>query len=317
MGAIPAVLPQERNDRFLPQERSDVGGGVAGGDGGGEIPQSFVGRAAKFRAMESGYVPVGETRIYYEDAGEGQALLFIHAGVADSRMWQGQMGFDGYRTVSFDQRGFGKTGWVPGPYADREDAIAVMDHLGIGSAVIVGCSLGGGIAMHVALASPERVDALVLVGAAARGWEPMDGWPESELWDQVEAASESGDLDTLVELEARVWLAGHGRTLDDIEPALIHLFLEMDLIPAATEKERSKYVEPFEPPVNGRLDEIAVPTLAVVGAHDQHDLIESAWYLADRLSDRPPAIIQNSAHLPSLERPTVFNQVLREFLTTI
>lgn len=264
--------------------------------------------------MESGFTNEG---IYYETAGEGQVLLFIHAGVADSRMWQDQMGLEGFRTIAFDQRGYGKTKWVDGPYADRRDVIAVMDHLEVESAVVVGCSLGGAIAMHVALESPDRVDALVLVGAMARGWEPREGWVESALEAQAMDAFESGDIDTAVELEARMWLAGEGRTLDAIDPALVHLFMEMDRIPMATERERSEHVEPFDPPVNDRLDEIRAPTFVVVGARDEALLVESAWYLADRLSDRPPAIIENAAHMPSLERPGVFNHVLREYLATL
>jgi pimeloyl-ACP methyl ester carboxylesterase len=264
--------------------------------------------------MESGFTADG---LYYEVEGEGPTLLFIHAGVADSRMWQEQMGLGGFRSVAFDQRGFGKTTWIPGPYADHHDVLSVMDHLGIDSAVLVGCSLGAGVAMHVALETPSRVDGLVLVGAAAGGWEPRNGWEESEIWEQVEAAAESGDIDTVVELDAKIWLAGQGRQLEDIDPPLTHLFYEMDRIPAGTEAERSEYVEPFDPPVNNRLEEIEAPTLVVVGSHDEADLIESAWYLADRLSDRPPAIIQNAAHLPSLERPGVFNQVLREYLATV
>lgn len=275
------------------------------------------GQFDRFRAVANGYVSIGDTRLYYEDEGAGPAILFIHAGVADSRMWRGQMGLEGFRTVAFDQRGFGKTAWVAGAYSDRADALAVLDHLGIDSAVAVGCSLGGGVAMHMALESPGRVEGLVLVGAAARGWEPEDGWATSELDDQIMDAYESGDIDTAVELEARLWLAGQGRTLEDIDPAQIHLFMEMDRIPFSTEAERAEYVEPLEPPVNDRLDEIRMPSLVVVGHCDEPDLIESAWYLADRLSDGPPTIIEDSAHLPSVERPAVFNVILREFLESL
>ena len=107
-----------------------------------------------------------------QTAGSGQSLLFLHAGVADSRMWRRQMALETYRSIVFDQRGFGKTPWMPEPYADWRDAVAVMDQLQVESAVVVGCSLGGGIAMHLALTIPERVHGLVLIGAAARGWEP-------------------------------------------------------------------------------------------------------------------------------------------------
>ena len=77
--------------------------------------------------MESGYIETDGTRIYYEAAGRGPAILFIHAGVADSRMWRGQMEIDGHRSIVFDQRGFGKTTWVPGPYSNRADSLAVLD----------------------------------------------------------------------------------------------------------------------------------------------------------------------------------------------
>lgn len=269
--------------------------------------------------MESGYVSSGSAQIYYETHGEGRPVVFLHAGIADTRMWRSQLDelADAYQVVAFDQRGFGKTQWIPETYADRRDALAVMDHLEIDSAVIVGCSLGGGVALHIALGWPDRIDGLVLIGAAARGWEPVDGWPESALWDQVEEASEAGDFERVLELDAQIWVVGHGRTIEDVDRGVIDLVMEMDRLPIQTEDERGEYAEPFEPPTNERLDDIEVPTLIVVGAHDQPDMIESAEYLADRISDRSHVVIDNAAHLPSLEQPEAFNAALREFLDKI
>lgn len=266
---------------------------------------------------ESGYVPVGDTKLFYEQAGDGPAIVFLHAGIADSRMWKHQMTAlaTDHRVVTFDQRGFGNTDWVPGPYADRRDVISVLDHLDIEQAVIVGCSLGGGVALHVALDSPDRVSGLVLVGAAARGWEPANGWSESPLWDEVVKASKEGDFDRVVELDAEMWVVGHGRTRDDVDGDVFDLVMEMDRAPILTESERNEHVEAFEPPVNDRIGEISAPTLVIVGAHDEPELVESAGYLAERLSDRPPVVVQGAAHLPSLERPDDFNHALRVFLT--
>ena len=268
--------------------------------------------------MVTGLAPSGKTGIYYEVAGAGPAVVFIHAGIADARMWASQLAglADRYRVVAFDQRGFGRTAWEAEGYADRRDVIAVMDHVGIGSAVLVGCSLGGGIAMHVALAAPDRVDALVLIGAAARGWEPAQGWSESPLWDQAEKAYEAGDFETALRLDAEIWVVGHGRSLQDVDRDVFDLVIEMNRIPMATEKERNDHVEAFEPPVNDRLDEIEVPTLVMVGAHDEPDLTESAAYLAGRLSNRSHVIIDNAAHLPSLEQPEAFNKSLVDFLSS-
>jgi pimeloyl-ACP methyl ester carboxylesterase len=268
--------------------------------------------------MESGYVSSGGAQIYYETHGEGRPIVFLHAGIADSRMWNSQLDeLSGFRLVTFDQRGFGKTNWVPETYADRRDALAVMDHLEIESAVIVGCSLGGGVALHIALGSPERTDGLVLIGAAARGWEPVDGWPDSTLWDQLEEASEAGDLERALELEVQIWVVGHGRTIDDVDQDVIDLVMEMDRIPMQTEEERGEFVEPFEPPTNERLGDIEIPALVMVGAHDQPEMIESAEYLAGRLSDANHEVIPHAAHLPSLEKPQGFNMALRHFLDTL
>jgi pimeloyl-ACP methyl ester carboxylesterase len=266
---------------------------------------------------ETGLVPVGETRIFYQTAGQGPSVLFIHAGVADSRMWRDQMGIDGHHTIAFDQRGFGKTEWVPGPYANRNDALAVLDHLEVDRAVVVGCSNGAEAALQTAIIAPDRVSGLFLVGAAARGWEPDDGWGEEPFWDQIVAAYEAGDISRVVDYEARLWLAGPGRSLDDLDPEVVELFKEMDSIPQASERERNSQVQTLEPPTNEQLDSITAATRVVVGEHDLPTLVESAHYLARRLGGRHPVILDDTAHLPSLEKPAEFNSVLAEFLAIV
>jgi 3-oxoadipate enol-lactonase len=266
--------------------------------------------------MESNYLKVGPCDIYFEAAGEGPAVLFIHAGVADSRMWRDQMELEGHRTITFDQRGFGHTKWVQGRYSNRGDALAILDHLGIDHAVIVGCSNGGEAALQLALVAPDRVKGLVLVGAAPRGWEPEGGWGDDPLWDQVVAASDQGDFDRVVDLDAQMWLAGPGRSLDGLDPELIDLFQTMDRIPTRTENQRDKYVETLEPPTNDRLDDITQPALAIVGEHDHPDLVVAATYLATRLGDRDAVVLADTAHLPSLEVPGAFNAVLAGFLAS-
>jgi pimeloyl-ACP methyl ester carboxylesterase len=121
----------------------------------------------------------------------------------------------------------------------------------------------------------------------------------------------------MVDLDARIWLAGPGRSLDDIDAGLVELFRDMDRTPAETEGERNEYVRTLEPPTNQRLGEIETPALVVVGDQDQPDLITAAHFLADRLSDRDAVIIEDAAHLPSLELPELFNGALQTFLTSI
>jgi pimeloyl-ACP methyl ester carboxylesterase len=265
----------------------------------------------------SGYCPVGGASIFFETAGVGRTVLFLHAAVADSRMWRDQMGLESLHTVTFDQRGFGKTSWVPEPYANRTDALALLDHLGLDRAVIVGCSNGGEAAMQLAIIAPERVSALVLVGTAPRGWQPEAGWEEEPLWEETVAAFKAGDFDRVVDLDARTWLAGPSRDLGDVDEKLVDLFRDMDRPPQETESERDEYVQTLDPPTNDQLDRIEAPTLVVVGEHDLPNLHEAATYLAARLSDRPAVVLEETAHLPSLDQPDRFNQSLTGFLHSL
>lgn len=256
-------------------------------------------------------------QLHIESVGEGPAVLFLHAGVADSRMWQRQMSFEGFRCVAFDQRGHGQTKWEPAPYSNRDDALAVLDHLEIDSAVIVGCSMGGGTALELAIDHPDRVDALVLVGAFPSGWVPEGGWEENPLEEEAVEASKRGDFDRVVEIDHQMWLVGYGRDPNDVDPAMNELFEDMDRIPVTTAQERWDNMSGFGKKINEHLEDIDVPTLVIVGAHDERLLIDAAHYLATRLSDHDAVVVDGAAHLPSLERPDVFNATLSGFLGTL
>ena len=251
--------------------------------------------------------------IHIEDNGSGPAVLFIHAGVADSRMWRGQL-LPGYRTVTFDKRGFGETQWIPGPFSDTDDSLAVLDATGIDSATIVGCSMGGATALDLAINHPDRVDALVLVGAYPSGWEPPGGFDETPLEEEAAAAAAAQDFDRVVEIDYLMWVVGYGRDEAGIDPAHRELFFDMDARPVRTQTEREEYQTGFRTRLNDHIDSIDVPTLVMVGAHDEPVLIAAAGYLASRLSDDAALIIPDAAHLPSMERPEEFNRLLLAFL---
>ncbi len=254
---------------------------------------------------------------HIESVGDGPAVLFLHAGVADSRMWRDQMGLEGYRTIAFDLRGFGKTPWEAAEFRDRDDVLAVLDHLGIESATIVGCSLSGGTALELAIENPDRVDALVLVGAAPSGWEPEGGWEDHPLWEEAVAAYKEGNLQRVAEIDVEMWLVGYGRESNDVDPSLKELVLDMDLTPLQTEDERMEHVRKYDKKHDDHLQEVIAPTRVIVGAHDEPFLIAAADYLAEQLSDQPPVVIDGAAHLPSLEQPKAFNRVLTDFLGSI
>lgn len=254
---------------------------------------------------------------HIESVGDGPAILFLHAGVADSRMWRDQMSLEGYRSIAYDRRGFGKTPLGDEEFSDMEDAVTVLDRLGVASATIVGCSMGGGTALELAIEHPDRVDALVLVGAAPGGWEPEGDWEDHPLWEDAVAAYKRGDLDRVAEVDMEMWLVGYGRDGSVIDPSLKELFLNMDKTPLSTEDRRNELSKSYEKGHLEQLDAIAAPTLVVIGENDEPYLLAAADFLAEKLSDRPPVVLADTAHLPSLERPEEFNQALTGFLSSL
>src|SRR5690606_6815407 len=80
---------------------------------------------------------------HFEMAGIGPPVVFIHAGIADSRMWEGQFAplSKWFRVIRYDLRGFGRTLPAPGPFSHRDDLAALLDHLAIERASLVGCSI--------------------------------------------------------------------------------------------------------------------------------------------------------------------------------
>lgn len=117
---------------------------------------------------------MGDSTLHYESIGEGRPVLFLHAGVADSRMWDSQFdAIDGFQLIRFDMRGFGRSSLGSQRFTNRDDALTMLDRLGIESAVLVGCSIGGNTALAVAEAAPGRLDGLVLVAADVQGSTPI------------------------------------------------------------------------------------------------------------------------------------------------
>ena len=175
-------------------------------------------------------------------------------------------------------------------------------------AAVVGCSLGGRIALELAASRPELVEKLVLVGAGLGSWDWSDGAKAG--FAEEEDALERGDLPGAAAAQARMWLA------DDASPETRALTETMTLrsyelqIPV---EDQVTGVWP-EPPAVERLEEIGVPTLIVVGSEDVPDILAIADLLAERIPGAQRAVIEGAGHLPSLERPDELNQVLLEFL---
>ena len=261
---------------------------------------------------------VQQTELHREVAGDGSPVVLVHAGICDSRMWDPQWETfpRAHRVVRYDMRGFGRSALVPGRYSPPADLIALLDELALGPAKLVGASMGGGISLQVAVARPDLVSGLVLVGSGVRGHDWSDYVTHS--WAEEEAALERGDLDAAVEVNLRTWVDGPDRSPDEVDPEVRGRVAEMQRrafelwLPVGDAAEE----EPLVLDVGARLGEISVPTLALVGEHD----VEDVHVVAERLEREIGATrvtIAGAAHLPNLEKPREFDQLVLAFLAEV
>ena len=253
-----------------------------------------------------------------EADGFGIPVVFLHAGVADRRMWGPQMAEvaeAGFHVVSYDRRGYGQTETPDEPFNHLVDLEAVLDQLDIHAAVLVGCSRGGGLAIDFAIENPGRTIGLVLVGTSVTGLEGGEVQDEiGEIEDAREYAETRGNLELVNKIDAHLWLDGPLSESGRVDGEARDLFLDMNRI--ALNHPKLSHEEARDPAVDS-LPTIAAPTLLVVGDLDYPDIIETHEMLSEEIPDAFAVVLEDTAHLPNLERPDLFNPLLLEFLEAI
>jgi pimeloyl-ACP methyl ester carboxylesterase len=256
---------------------------------------------------------VNGARIHYERDGSGFPLFFLHAGVADSRMWEPQVPAfaEHFDVIRPDQRGFGQSELPATRWSPVADLLEMIEQLRLKPAHLVGCSMGGAVAIDFAIQYPERVSKLILVGSAIHGANFAKQY--SDLWSEVKAADEAGDHAAMNQAEMYLFLDGPRRPRGYVKQPLRDLFLEMN----ATSLNRDWETAPtndLNPPAVERLGEVTAPTLIVLGDKDVPHVYDNADLLMKSLPLVRQVVINDAAHLPNLEHPDEFNRLVLEFL---
>lgn len=265
--------------------------------------------------MQTLSVPSNRASLCVEVEGNGDPVVLLHAGVADRRMWRGQLSAlaPNFRVAAYDRRGFGRTGHAEEAYSHVADLLAVLDAVAPGRpAILVGCSQGGRIAIDTTLAFPGRVRALVLVAPA------ISGAPDSNqttpaiqaLVDALDEADAANDLERINELEAHAWLDGPEAERGRVAGAVRALFLDMNGTSLRAQR-RGNEIEP--PAAYDRVGAIGVPVLVIWGDRDFPAVIGNCRHLAATIPGARALVFPGTAHLPNLEQADQFNRALLEF----
>ena len=247
-------------------------------------------------------IRAGNTALAASRAGDDPRAVFLHAGVADRRSWYDVMNLVGVPSIAYDRRGFGRTPAATERYVQVADLDAVVKVCVPESVTLVGNSQGGRIAIDYALAHPDRVERLVLIGSAISG-APDPDWVAAlgrELYDAFEAAEDLDDLDAVNRLEALVWLDGPEGPEGRVQGGARELFLDMNGI-ALHAKPTHEATEPL--PAWERLEELTMPITVIVGSRDLPHVYANAQDIVRHAPHADLHVLGGLAHLPQLEDP--------------
>ena len=266
--------------------------------------------------MKAGFVEVDGGRLYHETAGEGPGLVLIHAGFLDCRMWdsQFQLFSKSYKVIRYDVRGFGKSDIAKASFSDSKDLHAVLKHLNVEKASILGVSNGGRIALDFAVEYPDMVNSLILVSPGVRGYE-VSGPEEQKLWDEFEQrmkpqeiADREGRAADAVEMDIDAWASAQNETsrqrIREIALDNFHVHAE----------DPWKFSVKLDPPAFQRLGDIRVPTMFIIGDRDVLAQILSVDNIRSRIPGSKKVLIGGADHIPNMSKSDEFNRTVLTFL---
>lgn len=253
--------------------------------------------------MSSDHAHIG-----WQEKGAGKAIVFLHPIISTSDFWLPQLNdlSDRFRCIALDAPGYRQSAPVGEPVAESttRQLMALLDHLDIESAHLVGLSLGGIQAQHAALDHPDRFDRVVLADTSAAFGGDADEWLAHWLAPLDQGASVTelaiNAIDAIVE-----------RPLDPPHRTLLHRSAED--IPRSAFEQASRVIATHN--MAGEVSALEHRCLVVVGEHDNETPVGHSEVLAATIPNAALHVIAGAGHLSSYEAPRSFNQAVRNFLS--
>jgi 3-oxoadipate enol-lactonase len=253
-------------------------------------------------------LPVDGGNIHAEHVpSDGPAVLLLHAGVADRRVWDhvtGPLAAAGHHVIRYDMRGYGRSAPATEPHSLVADALLVLDAAGVDRAHFVGLSQGAATSVDTALAHPDRVRSLTLVAPGLSGHE----WPRLPGFAERMAAAEAGDTHGLALAIAHLWAPLSFEKGEKQCDAAARVILDQ------AEQFMRDEQEIEEPSAIPRLNEIGVPTLIVLGDKDIDAITEIGGILQQGIPGARTETLAGADHMLPLRTP---ERLVELILTTV
>lgn len=257
---------------------------------------------------KAGIAEVNGTHLQFEIAGSGHPLVLIHGFSLDGRMWDDQFFTfaNNYRVLRYDMRGFGKSALpTTEEYSHVDDLVALLDHVGLPKAHLVGLSLGGRVAIDTAIAHPTRVASLVPVDTVLQGYK----WTSDDAGYIWKAAAELG-----VATAKQLWLEHPyftpARRNPDVAYRLGNIIREY----SGWHFVNQDPWRPLNPSALDQLHTITSPTKVLVGEKDLEDFHLITSVIKSKVQGSTSEVIADAGHMCNMEQPELFNKAVLSFL---
>jgi pimeloyl-ACP methyl ester carboxylesterase len=259
----------------------------------------------------TGFIEVDNGKLYYETAGQGnETIVFIHDGLVHSVIWDAQFEefSKNYRVVRYDRRGYGRSPKPDTNYSNIEDLNTVFETLKIDRAVVIGMSAGGGLVIDFTIHHPEKVSALITVGAVVGGFTYSDHlMTRGGRLTPADFADRAKLLEYLLNEDPYEIAPQNKEAREKLKEIMKDYSHNID-------PEKSRLLVPPDRPALERLGEIKVPTLIIIGEFDIPDVFVHAGAIESGISNAQKAIVMGAGHLVPFEQPELFNQQVKMFL---
>jgi len=259
----------------------------------------------------SGYLDVGGSKIYYEARGAGAPVVLLHDGLLHSVTWDEvwEPLATGHRVIRYDRRGYGRSEPASASFSPMEDLAKLLRYLKVEHALVAGSSSGGALAIDFAIAHPEFVDGLLLIGPVLHG---MEFSPEfGERAKRNNEPMERGD----VKGWATNWSQDRFLIAGSNDSARRKVYQQLVTNAEKLKNYDAAFEEKLSPPARDRLDEIKAPTMILVGETDIADVQAHCRAINAAIRESTLTVVKEAGHLIQLEKPDVVETQVEAFLT--
>lgn len=246
----------------------------------------------------SGYLDIGDSKIYYESRGSGPAIVLLHDGLLSAVTWDEVWAplASRHRVIRYDRRGYGRSELPAKSYSSTEDLRKLLTHLTVEHAVIVGSSSGGALAIDFAIAHPQMVDGLFLIGPV------LHGLPYTACFVERGARNNEPLQRDDIRAVAKNWSEDRFLIAGPNEGARRKIYEQL-----VANSEKLKFDNHFEqslsPPASKRLSEVKAPTVILAGEADIADVRAHCAAINAGIRESAQEVIMDAGHLIQLEKP--------------